>query len=208
MEKEIKIGMAIISGACMLVGAFILDNMQSKTRSEANKVFDRITDDKYGEEYDRLATVVETAKKAANDIYAAENAKTKAEVSMNEAYIKARSNADVMRAEIDILKQNARNIKSDTTQVAAGTGDSAVSVRIENNSKLLELNSQITAKEFEYKYNNKLANELYSAAALRIRTNRSPEDQKILDDYEKARHEFQKINIRKENYRNELFVSS
>lgn len=204
MNKEIIIGAVVIGGACAFVGATIIGRMNSEFRGVARKAFDDMVKAKYKEEDTKLQETLEIAKKNASKIFADENIKIKAEVTANPEYLKARTNADVLKAEIDVLKKSINQMKADTTQVAVGSGDNAVAVNIENNSKIIEAKSKLASKEFEYKYNNSIADQLYSAAAKSIKASRTEEQSAIIREYEKAKLDAIIQVSKKEEYRNEL----
>lgn len=204
MNKEIIIGAVVIGGACAFVGASIIGRMNSEFRGVARKAFDDMVKAKYKEEDNKLQEALEVAKEKASKIFADENAKIKAEATSNSEYIKARTNADVLKAEIDVLKKAINQMKADTTQVAVGSGDNAVAVNIENNSKIIEAKSKLASKEFEYKYNNSLADQLYSAAAKSVKASRTEEQSAIIREYEKAKLDTIVLTSKKEEYRNEL----
>ena len=196
---------AAIGAVCFVGGALLYQDMHRNYSKAVDDTLDRVVYDKYGKSMLDAKSQLDICKGDAQKIYNAEIATTKSIVEANPEYVTARTIADTNKSQIDILKQQLKKAQEgNTTQVAVGSGDSAVAVSVKDTSAAVKLQSDISNLEKEMKVNRAAADRIWKEARKTVTENRGEADIQTIKAVTDAEHTYNKIKFEKELYKNTL----
>jgi hypothetical protein len=196
---------AIVGGACFVAGVLMYNEMKYGYSADVDKALDRAVKAKYAEEEATLKMAVSDAAAEAGSVIRAEENDISQMLNSNSEYQTAKAVVEVNGKQIDQLKKALEVAKKgNTTQVAVGSGSSAVAVSVKDTSQITQLQSDISKLEIEKKLNQKTVELIRKDAQVKVRANRTAEQNDILAKHREAQKNLSMFNVKKETYKNEL----
>lgn len=196
---------AIVGGACFVAGVVMYNEMKTGMSTDISRALDRAVNSKYSEEEAVLKAALSDANAEAGAVIRAEQNEMKTLLSANTEYQTAKAVAEADEKQIKALKSALEVAKKgNTTDVAVGSGNSAVAVSIKDTSQIAQIQSDISRLETEKASKQAIVRSLTKDAEVKVHANRTQEQIDILNRSKAAQKDLNTFRIKKETYRNEL----
>jgi hypothetical protein len=168
MNNVLLVGAGVISALGFASNA----SADMAIASEATNKISELANDKYGTELSAANDILDKARKKLGVLDRAEQKEMKDRLDLSDEYKIASANAQAAKTKIDILKAAIKKTESDKTQVAVGSGESAVAVNITNSGAKAKLEADLAEATAAHKTNVDICNTIKSRVAQSVRSNR------------------------------------
>lgn len=169
----------VVGIACAVTGMDISDAMHRSVRGAVDSTISvKVADEFRSEE----AAAIRSLNQVKADISALnkeETMKIENRLVNDDLYLQHKANADAAKASMDSLKSALKNFEADKTQVAVGSGDSAVAVNITNTAAKTKLEADISAAKATYDSNLASCNRIRSRVRNEVISERTDEQRKL-----------------------------
>ena len=202
-----KLGwIAVAVGAvCFIGGMAAYEDMRRGYARDVDCTLDRVVYDKYGKQMLEAKSQLDICKGDAQKVYNAEISATKELVASNPEYVTAKTIAETNKSQIDILKKELKKAQEgNTTQVAVGSGNSAVAVSVKDTTAATKIQSDISNLEKEMKVNAATRDRIWKETRKSVTDARSDADKQIIALANESEHSYNKVKFEKELYKNTL----
>lgn len=190
----------------MIAGSYILAKAMSKGfEKEVDEGLDREVYDKFGEKLKEARTDLTIAKAEHRKLQLTESNVVKDALLENEEYQAAVATIEANKTQIDILEKSLRTASTgNSTQVAVGSGDSAVAVSIKDTGKITQLQTDISKLKAETAAAEATKNRLWKLESSKTAKARTPEDLAIIAAMKEKEKCLTKVEFERNFYRNQL----
>lgn len=196
---------AAIGAVCFIGGALVYHEMRVNYANDVDNTLDRVVYDKYGKQMLEAKSQLDICKGDAQKVYNSEIDATKAMVASNPEYVTAKTIAETNKSQIDILKRELKKAQEgNTTQVAVGSGNSAVAVSVKDTTAAAKIQSDISNLEKEMKVNAATRDRIWKEARKTVTELRSDGDKQIIAMANESEHAYNKVKFERELYKNTL----
>ena len=196
---------AAIGAVCFIGGALVYQEMHSGYSKDVDNTLDRVVYDKFGKQMLDAKSQLDICKGDAQKVYNAETEATKAIVASNPEYVTAKTIAETNKSQIEVLKRELKKAQEgNTTQVAVGSGNSAVAVSVKDTTAAAKIQSDISNLEKEMKVNAATRDRLWREARKSVTDSRSDADKQIIALANESEHSYNKVKFERELYKNTL----
>ena len=202
---DMKLVGLLVGGACCAAGLVIFCEMKRGYNSDVNNALDKAVKTKFGEEEMTAKVELSSAKADLASVVRSEEDKLQTVLNSNPEYVTAKAIVDANSRQISNLKSQLKVAEQgNTTQVAVGSGNSAVAVSVKDTSQISQLNSDISRLQSETTINKATVDRLRKEAQVQVKAERSADDLAIMDKAKECEKNLNTIYVKKETYRNEL----
>lgn len=197
---------SIVTGiGCVIASYCVFNEMSKGYNHDVETALDRKVYEKFGRQSLEAKNALDIAKADAQKIFNAEHKIVNDNLLTNVEYQTARATVDASKNQIDILKKSLKTAQEgSSTQVAVGSGSSAVAVSVKDTSQIAKIQLDISNLEKELKVNRKLRDTIWQTERAAVQANRTPEQKAILDQVSVSEKAYNKVKFEKELYKNEL----
>lgn len=189
MNKLVKVGL-VAGGAISLYFLISNNGLVNIKTSDLRKAAESEVPDIYTDKCVDALAKYEDAKTAADGVRKADKL-VRDQEKIAVGYTTAKSNEEMAKKALDEAKKVLKDYKPDSTQVAVGSGDSAIAINVQNSGQkaILEANLQ----EAQSKYNMMKARRelLDDTINQKVITSRTPEQLEIMSNESRTYHEYQ-----------------
>lgn len=203
---NIKVAVTFGVAMGMIVGGYILNRaMNGAYEKDVEEGLDIAVHDKFGEQLKEAREDLCVAKADHRRLQLVEKNIVDDRLLANEEYQQAVSKIETNKSQIDILKKTLKTAsEGNSTQVAVGSGDSAVAVSIKDTSKITQLETDISKLEAELKAAEVDKSRLFKLEQAKVVKERSPEDLVTIAAVKEAEKKLTKVDFERNYYRNQL----
>jgi len=189
MNKMVKLGL-VAGGAVTLYFVFHKGSNIAVSNKQLRDLAENEVPDIYSDQCIDALAKYEDAKVAADGVRKADKV-IRDQAKIEVGYSTAVSNEKSAKEAFDAAKKALKDFKPDTTQVAVGSGESAVAINVQNSGQKVLLESNL--KEAQSKYDMMKARRelLDDTINQKVVTNRTPEQLDIMAKESKTYHEYQ-----------------
>lgn len=193
-------------GIGMIVGGYILNRaMNGAYEKDVDEGLDIAVHDKFGEQLKEAREDLCVAKANHRSLQLTEKNIVDDRLLLNDDYQQAVSKIETSKSQIDILKNALKTAETgNSTQVAVGSGDSAVAVSIKDTSKISQLQTDISKLEGEMKAAEVEKSKFLKIEQAKVVKERSPEDLATIAAVKEAEKKLTKVDFERNYYRNQL----
>lgn len=190
MNKMVKLGL-VAGGAVTLYFVFHKGSNIAVNNKQLRDLAEDEVPDIYSDRCIDAMAKYEDAKVAADGVRKADKV-IRDQAKIEIGYSTAVSNEKSAKEAFDAAKKALKDFKPDSTQVAVGSGDSAVAINVQNSGQKILLESNL--KEAQSKYDMMKARRelLDDTINQKVVTSRTPEQIHIMDTESNAYHEYQR----------------
>lgn len=190
MNKMVKLGL-VAGGAVTLYFVFHKGSNIAVNNKQLRDLAENEVPDIYSDRCIDAMAKYEDAKVAADGVRKADKV-IRDQAKIEIGYSTAVSNEKSAKEAFDAAKKALKDFKPDSTQVAVGSGDSAVAINVQNSGQKVLLESNL--KEAQSKYDMMKARRelLDDTINQKVVTSRTPEQIHIMDTESKTYHEYQR----------------
>lgn len=190
----------------MVVSGIILNrSMKVGFDNDVKNSLDTAVNNKFGSELNDARNDLILAKAEAKKVYSAETQTVKDRLLSNDEYQQAKITYEANKSQIDILKKTLKTAQEgNSTQVAVGSGDSAVAVSIKDTSKISQIQSDISKLEVEMKTAEANKNRIWNLEHSNVVKERTPDQIKTIEAVKEADKALTKVDFEKNFYKNQL----
>lgn len=189
MNKMVKLGL-IAGGAVTLYFVFHKGSNIAVSNKQLRDLAEKEVPDIYSDRCIDALAKYNDVKVAADGVRKADKVirdQTKIEVG----YSTAVSNEKSAKEAFESAKKALKNFKPDTTQVAVGSGESAVAINVQNSGQKVLLESNLKDAQSKYDMMKARRELLDDTINQKVVTSRTPEQIDIMATESKAYHEYQ-----------------
>lgn len=189
MNKMVKLGL-VAGGAVTLYFVFHKGSNIAVSNKQLRDLAENEVPDIYSDRCIDALAKYEDAKVAADGVRKADKV-IRDQAKIEVGYSTAVSNEKSAKEAFDAAKKALKDFKPDTTQVAVGSGESAVAINVQNSGQKVLLESNL--KEAQSKYDMMKARRelLDDTINQKVVTSRTPEQLDIMAKESKTYHEYQ-----------------
>ena len=190
----------------MIAGGFILNKiMRSSFDKDVDEGLDLEVHEKFGDQLKEAREDLVVAKAEHRKLQLAEQEAVDNRLLTNDEYQEAKIAYEANKNQVDILKKAlATASEGNSTQVAVGSGDSAVAVSIKDTGKITQLQTDISKYETEMKMAELTKNRIRKLEQSNVVKERTPEDLATIAAVKDAEKKLTKIDFERNYYRNQL----
>lgn len=190
MNKMVKLGL-VAGGAVTLYFVFHKGSNIAVNNKQLRDLAENEVPDIYSDRCIDAMAKYEDAKVAADGVRKADKV-IRDQAKIEIGYSTAVSNEKSAKEAFDAAKKALKDFKPDSTQVAVGSGDSAVAINVQNSGQKVLLESNL--KEAQSKYDMMKARRelLDDTINQKVVTSRTPEQIHIMDAESNAYHDYQR----------------
>lgn len=190
MNKMVKLGL-VAGGAVTLYFVFHKGSNIAVNNKQLRDLAENEVPDIYSDRCIDAMAKYEDAKVAADGVRKADKV-IRDQAKIEIGYSTAVSNEKSAKEAFDAAKKALKDFKPDSTQVAVGSGDSAVAINVQNSGQKVLLESNL--KEAQSKYDMMKARRelLDDTINQKVITSRTPEQIHIMDAESNAYHDYQR----------------
>lgn len=189
MNKMVKLGL-VAGGAVTLYFVFHKGSNIAVSNKQLRDLAEKEVPDIYSDRCIDALAKYNDVKVAADGVRKSDKVirdQTKIEVG----YSTAVSNEKSAKEAFDAAKKALKNFKPDTTQVAVGSGESAVAINVQNSGQKVLLESNLKDAQSKYDMMKARRELLDDTINQKVVTSRTPEQIDIMATESKAYHEYQ-----------------
>ena len=190
----------------MLIGGYVLNKViETSFNKEVDEGLDVEVHNKFGEQLKEAREDLVVAKAEHRKLQLAEEEAVNNRLLENDEYQAAKIAYEANKSQVDILKKAlATASEGNSTQVAVGSGDSAVAVSIKDTSKIAQLQTDITKYETEMKAAEMTKYRISKLEKVNVVKERTPEDLATIAAVKDAEKKLTKVDFERNYYRNKL----
>ena len=190
----------------MLAGGYILNKiMRTSFDKDVDEGLDLEVHNKFGEQLKDAREDLVVAKAEHRKLQLVEQEAVNNRLLENDEYQEAKLAYEANKSQVDILKKALKTAsEGNSTQVAVGSGDSAVAVSIKDTGKITQLQTDISKFEMEMKTAELTKNRISKLEKANIVKERTPEDLATIAAVKDAEKKLTKIDFERNYYRNQL----
>lgn len=190
MNKFVKVSL-VVGGAVSLYFLFSNGSTTSVSKSDLRKLAEKELPDIYTDKCVDALAKYEDARVAADKVRSADKL-VRDQAKIEVGYKTTKSNEESAKKAFEEAKKALKNYKPDSTQVAVGSGDSAVAINVQNNSQKAILESNLRDAQSKYDMMRSRRELLDDTINQKVVTSRTPEQLEIMTNESKTYHEYQK----------------
>ena len=190
----------------MIAGSYILAKAMHKGfEKEVDEGLDREVYNKFGEQLKDARNDLVIAKAEHRKLQIAEADLVKERLLENSEYQTAKATVESNNTQIDILEKTLKTASAgNSTQVAVGSGDSAVAVSIKDTGKITQLQTDISKLKAETAVAEATKNRIWKLESAQVAKERTPEDLAIIAAMKEKEKCLTKVEFERNFYRNQL----
>lgn len=189
MNKMVKLGL-VAGGAVTLYFVFHKGSNISVSNKKLRDLAEAEVPDIYSNQCVDALAKYEDAKVVANGVRKADKV-IRDQAKIEVGYSTAVSNEKSAKEAFDAAKKALKNFKPDSTQVAVGSGESAVAINVQNSGQKVLLESNLRDAQSKYDMMKARRELLDDTINQKVVTSRTPEQLDIMSAESKAYHEYQ-----------------
>lgn len=190
MNKLINLGL-IVGGAVSLYFVFHQSSSGIVTKESLRKLAENEVPDIYSDQCIDALAKYEDARVAADSVRKADKI-IRDQAKIEVGYQTAVSNEKSAKSAFEAAKKALKNFKPDSTQVAVGSGDSAVAINVQNSGQKVLLESNLKEAQSKYDMMKSRRELLDDTINQKVITSRTTEQIHIMDTESKAYGEYQR----------------
>ena len=196
--------MLIISGVCSFFGYMKQNDISVKVVDGVQQILDSAVREKFYEEESVARTAMNDAAREYNVFTQKEQNDIQAQLVNNASYQQAKTTSEAASRKVQELKKALKNYKSNSTQVAVGSGKSAVAVNVVDDSGKIQLQTSLAEANAELQANQNLVNDIYKTTKAKVVEKRTPEFYQAQSKMNSTKTIYNDILLKKEEYRTQL----
>lgn len=189
MNKMVKLGL-VAGGAVTLYFVFHKGSNIAVSNKQLRDLAENEVPDIYSDRCVDAMAKYEDAKVAADSVRKADKI-VRDQAKIENGYSTAVSNEKSAKEAFDAAKKALKDFKPDSTQVAVGSGESAVAINVQNSGQKVLLESNLREAQSKYDMMKARRELLDDTINHRVINSRTPEQIHIIDAESKAYHEYQ-----------------
>jgi hypothetical protein len=140
------------------------------------------------------------AKDAYEKLSHEEQIKIHSELDKNSEYVNALIGSKSAQSKVELYSKQLKEFKPSSTNVAVGTGDSAVSVQLNDESKKLEIQTNLATAKSEKASFDEICNKIKREITTQVRSGRTEEFEEAKKSYDICLKKYNSVETNKNNY--------
>lgn len=194
----------VVSSVFAIAGISISNKMHRECRVMESLDYNKLVNERYLTEEVEIKRAIRESARKVRDIVNREKNEVSTLLSEDPSYIHDKATMEATGEKIKSLKKSIDNFKADTTQVAVGSGDSAVAVKVSNSSAKSQLEADLASANSEYKQAVARINSTENRIKSSVISKRSKDDQKIFSEHNSNNRSLSDLIKEKNEYEAEL----
>lgn len=190
MNKMVKLGL-VAGGAVTLYFVFHKGSNIAVNNKQLRDLAENEVPDIYSDRCVDAMAKYEDAKVVADGVREADKV-IRDQAKIEIGYSTAVSNEKSAKEAFDAAKKALKDFKPDSTQVAVGSGESAVAINVQNSGQKVLLESNLRDAQSKYDMMKARRELLDDTINQKVITSRTPEQIHIMDAESKAYHDYQR----------------